>query len=79
MGRSILLRLDENDLGQAVEGLEVRTKQWEDTASYLRTGELPSEFFIAEECRDAEEAERIAQHYRRILKQIEEQVEKQRA
>jgi hypothetical protein len=72
------IELEAHDLGQAVDGLEIRAKQWEDTASYLRTGESPDEFFIPEECRDAEEADNISQHYRRILKQIEEQVERQR-
>jgi len=78
MGRVIVLKLKDLDVAQVVSGLEVRAKQWEDTASYLRTGELPSEFFIAEECRDTEEAESIARDYRSILRKIERQVNRQR-
>ncbi|HUJ09702.1 MAG TPA: hypothetical protein VL171_06720 [Verrucomicrobiae bacterium] len=77
MGRKLHIELDSNDLGQAVDGLEVRAKAWEDTAFYMRNGESPDEYFMPEECRDAEEAENIARHYRSILKQIREQVEKQ--
>jgi hypothetical protein len=72
------IELEALDLGQAVDGLEVRAKQWEDTAHWMRTGESPDEFFMPEECSDAEEAESIARHYRNILKQIKEQVERQR-
>jgi hypothetical protein len=71
------IELSDNDLGQAVDGLEVRAKQWEDTASYMRTGESPDEFFIPEDCRDAEEADRIASHYRSIIAKIRKQQEEQ--
>ena len=77
MARTFVLKLDSNDLGQAIDGLEVRAQQWEDTARYMRTGESPNEFFMPEECRDAAEAENIARHYRSILRQIEEQVSRQ--
>lgn len=77
MGQKLRIELDSNDLGQAVDGLEVRAKAWEDTAYYMRTGQSPDEFFMPEECKDAEEAENIARHYRSILGQIREQVEKQ--
>ena len=75
--RMLHIELSDNDLGQAVDGLEVRAKQWEDTASYMRTGESPDEFFIPEDCRDAEEADRIASHYRSIIAKIRKQQEEQ--
>jgi hypothetical protein len=71
------IELSENDLGQAIDGLEVRAKQWEGTATYMRTGESPDEFFMPEECRDAEEAENIASHYRSIIAKIRKQQETQ--
>jgi hypothetical protein len=77
MPKKIRIELDSNDLGQAVDGLEVRAKQWEDTAAYLRTGESPDDGFMPEECRDAEEAEAIARHYRFILEKIRLQAESQ--
>jgi hypothetical protein len=71
------IELSDNDLGQTLDGLEVRAKQWEDTASYMRTGESPDEFFMPEECRDAEEAENIASHYRSIIAKIRKEQEEQ--
>ena len=77
MGMNLRIELDSNDLGQAVDGLEVRAKQWEDTANYMRTGKSPHEFFVPEDCKDAEEAEAIAQRYRDIICQITQQIAKQ--
>ena len=78
MARTFRITLDDFDLGQMLDGLEVRADAWENTAQYLRTGEAPDEFFLAEECRDAEEAEKLAQHYRCIIQKIREQVAEQR-
>jgi hypothetical protein len=72
------IRLGRNDLGQALDGLRCREKAWRNTAQYLETGESPTEFFLAEECRDAEEARAIAEHYRSIIASIEAQMEAQR-
>jgi hypothetical protein len=69
--------LSDFDLGQAIDGLEARARAWEDTAHYLRTGEPPSEFFLAEECNSEEEARKLAKHYRRILDQIQQQMREQ--
>mgnify|MGYP000868697589 FL=1 len=44
---------------------------------YLETGEVPDGFVI-EECSDAEEARRIAEHYQRIIGTVVEQREGQR-
>ena len=77
MGKRLRIELDSNDLGQAVDGLEARAQAWENTARYLRTGESPDEFFMPEECRDSEEAESIASHYRSIIAKIRKQQEEQ--
>jgi hypothetical protein len=60
-----------------LDGLEVRAAAWENTASYLRTGEMPEEFFLAEECGEAEEAENIGRHYRAIMESIRRQMAEQ--
>jgi hypothetical protein len=69
------IRLSGHDLGQLLDGLEVRAETWEKTAAYHRTGESPADFII--ECGDAKEAERIASHYRSIIAKIREQRETQ--
>ena len=43
------------------------------TAAYLRSGALPHAEFVAEECHDPEEAERLAAHYARIMDSLLEQ------
>jgi hypothetical protein len=71
--KEYVIRLNSFDPGQLIDGLEVRTRAWKDTADYLRTGEAPSADFMMEECRDAEEAEQLAAHYERIMDSILEQ------
>ncbi len=62
-----IIRLSGFDLGQLLDGLEVRARAWRDTATYLETGEAASPDFVTEECNDEEEARRIAAHYDRII------------
>ncbi len=76
MSKTYLIRLEENDLGQLLDGLEVRAEAWEKTAAYHRSGESPPDF-IVEECNDAGEAERISAHYRSIIAKVREQWEAQ--
>ena len=76
MAKTYLLRLDENDLGQILDGLEVRAAAWGKTAEYHRTGESPPGFLV-EECDDADEAAAIAQRYRDIMVNIASQREVQ--
>lgn len=64
-------------LGQLIDGLEARAEAWRLTAVYLETGEAPDGYLI-EECSDAEEARRIAEHYQRIIRTVVEQREGQR-
>ncbi len=75
--REYIIRLNGIDLGQVIDGLEMRATAWLHTAAYLETGEVPDGFLI-EECEDAEEARRIAEHYQRILTAMVEQMMDQR-
>lgn len=75
--KEYVIRLTGLDLGQLIDGLEVRATAWRKTAHYLQTGESPDDFII-EECRDAEEAVKIAEHYERILAKVVEQMKGQR-
>jgi hypothetical protein len=70
--RKYNIELDEFDLGQVLDGLESRAVAWEKTATFHHTG--AADVFV-EECRDAEEAEKIAAHYRSIIHKIEKQRE----
>jgi hypothetical protein len=79
MRKTYLLRLERNDLGQLLDGLEIRAASWERTAEYLRTEQMPAgQFFVVEECSKPEEADDIADHYRSIICKIREQMEAQR-
>ena len=74
--RTFKIELSEHDLGQLIDGLCARADAWEKTARYHRTGEVPDDILV-EECRDAEEAEQIAEHYRSIIETINKQREAQ--
>lgn len=76
MSKTYLIRLEENDLGQILGGLELRAVGWEKTVDFHRTGESPTDF-IVEDCTDADEADRIAVHYRTIISKIRQQREAQ--
>ncbi len=78
MIKTYRIELDEHDLGQLLDGLEIRAESWRRTAEYLRAGELPDgEFFVIEECSDEEEAEELAARYTAIIKSIQNQMEAQ--
>jgi len=76
MSKIYQVELGSLDLCQLLDGLEARAEAWEKTAEYHRTGESPPDF-IVEEASDAEEASKIAQHYRSIISKINEQMEAQ--
>ena len=79
MPKKFKIELDDRDVGQLLDGLEIRAEAWEKTAEYLRTERMPEgEFFIIEECSDADEADGITGHYRLIIETIRKQVERQR-
>ena len=78
MAKSYRIELDRHDLGQLLEGLEIRADAWRRTAEYLRTGNTPDgELFIIEECGDEEEADEIASYYEAIIGKIRKQMEAQ--
>ena len=56
MRKSYTIQLDRLDLGQLLDGLELRAESWERTAEYLRSGYMEGNF-IAEECSKPEEAD----------------------
>lgn len=67
MGKQILIYLDEEDLGQVIDGLRVRAESWRATECYFETGRAHT---IIEECNDAAEARAIAEHYERIIESV---------
>jgi hypothetical protein len=76
MAKKYRIELDDVDLGQVLDGLEIRAEAWEKTADYHRSGESPPDF-IVEKCNNADEAGRIANHYRSIIAKIQKQQEEQ--
>jgi hypothetical protein len=74
MGTLHTLRLDSNDIGQIIDGLQSRAESWRQTAAYLESGHAARDDFIAEECSDAHEANAIANHYERIVRELEIQL-----
>ena len=44
---------------------------------FLRDGFFPDDAFVCEECSDPGEAEKIASHYERIIRSIEQQIDQQ--
>ena len=79
MGKQIKITLDSFDLGQALDGLRCRQQSWANTAAHLRDGYFRDEPFVCEECSDPAEAQKIADHYQRIILEIESQVAEQRS
>ena len=78
MRKSYTIQLDSLDLGQLLDGLELRAESWERTAEYLRSGYI-ADGFIVEECNKPEEADHIAAHYRAIIAKIRQQMESQQS
>ena len=75
-GKFYVIKLSAADLGQLLDGLQCRAEAWEKTAVYHQTGFVPDGFLV-EECNGAEEAERLARHYRAIIATIVKQTEYQ--
>jgi len=79
MAKHYKIELGADDLGQLLDGLEIRAESWKRTADYLRTGEmLDRELFLIEDCSDGEEADGLAARYQAIIKNIKGQMEAQR-
>ena len=74
----IRIELESIDLCQILDGLRAREESWRRTAAYLRDGDFHGEPFLCEECSDEHEAESIADHYKRLVADIERQMDEQR-
>jgi hypothetical protein len=79
MSKTYVLRLDDNDLGQILEGLQAWEESWRKTAEYFRSGYNADDAFAIEECNDEHEADKIAQFYSRIVRDLERQRDEQRS
>ena len=77
MGKTFLIQLERNDLGQLLDGLRQRLESWAETAAYMESGYAERDDFIIEDCRDADEALAIAAHYNRLIATIQQQVTEQ--
>jgi hypothetical protein len=77
MSKTFQITLESLDLGQILDGLRARQESWRNTAIFLRDDYFPDDAFVCEECNDAEEAKWIANYYKRIISEIERQIEKQ--
>jgi hypothetical protein len=77
MGKEFHFKLDSVDLGQVLDGLRLRRQSWANTAIYLRDEYFPDDSFVCEECSDANEAQKIADMYQRIISRIENQIAEQ--
>jgi hypothetical protein len=78
MKTSYLIRLEDNDLGQILDGLRAREESWRKTADYFRFGYSADGASVIEECNDEHEAARIAEFYSRIIRDVERQRDEQR-
>jgi len=78
MDKKYRIELSRNDMGQLLDGLEVRAEAWERTARFLLHRKFPDDdLYIPEECHKPEEATGIAEHYRQIISEIRCQLEAQ--
>lgn len=69
----ITLTLPHDFVGQLIEGLDALIEQWQYTARYEETGLVEDEF-MARDCDNPIEAQRIADYYTRIKQNIEAQL-----
>ena len=77
MGKQFKIDIESIDLGQILDGLRFRQESWKNTAAYLRDGFFPDDAFVCQECDNADEAERIADYYQRIITSLLRQVDTQ--
>lgn len=79
MSKTYLIHLEENDLGQILDGLKAREDSWRKTADYFRSGSNPDDSFVIEECSGEHEANQMALFYARIIRNLERQRDEQRS
>lgn len=70
----LTIKIDSTDISQIISALEVRADSWENTAKYMENEANSDPFRVIEECNSCEEAWKIANDFRRIIKQIENQM-----
>lgn len=73
--KMILIQIDRDDLGQALDGLELLAQQWRDTLLYHEEG-VSSEYI--RECTDADEARWIMNYYEQIIAHLRVEYERTR-
>ncbi len=72
--KTVTISLPENDVGQILDALCVREDSWRYTQRYFEEG-IEESGRLIEECRDGEEARRIADYYAEIVAKIRRQVQ----
>jgi hypothetical protein len=77
VGKILQISIDAIDLGQILDGLRCRRESWANTTMFLRDSFFPDDAFVCEECSDADEAQKIADHYHRMITTIESQIAEQ--
>ena len=77
VGKEFQIKLDSVDVGQILDGLRCRQEAWANTAIFLRDDYFPDDAFVCEECSDADEAQKIANHYQRMISTLERQIDEQ--
>lgn len=77
MPKTFQIVLQSLDLGQILDGLHAREVSWRNTATFLRDDYFSDDTFVCEECSDPEEADKIASHYKKIITELEQQIEEQ--
>jgi hypothetical protein len=76
-GVKVTLVLDDNDVGQIVDGLTERMADWRYTAQCMEGGPIADDRNFLE-CSDSNEANRIADHYERIIGDVTSQWSRQK-
>lgn len=74
MAKQVQLILNSSDVFQLLDGLKARAEQWDNTASFLRTGILNDNICCISDCESAAEAMNICLHYREVVASIERQI-----
>jgi hypothetical protein len=78
MEKQIRLSLGANQVGQILDGLEIRAEAWRKTAAFLETDDPGDDFFLIEECSSSHEARAIANDYATIISKLRKQYDSQR-
>lgn len=73
MQRKLCVYLDEDELGQIIDGLTARQEAWSKTAKFFREGLKCDELFLIEDCNDEREAVWLAGRYASLIRLLEQQ------